>query len=94
MKVKIVKKDAPKVGRKVQDDEIHVGPIVSCSGHHFDANRFNETMNPSTFYGVTKEWNEEAYGPAREGRIQVKVVADGDYTVQRDNLSNYLEDRS
>ena len=46
----------------------HAGSIISCSGHNFDPDRFDEKMNPSIFYGITKNGTRRHTAPqGREG---------------------------
>lgn len=71
--------------------DVKVGAVIACQGHHFDENRFDEFENPSTFYGIATDWQDERFGPETKGWIQVKVLADGDYCVNPEELSQYPE---
>ena len=68
---------------------IDVGSVVRVKTYHVDSNRFRSTVRaPYKLYGVVVQWDVDSFGLQNEDRVQVEVVANGEYTVEGDDSNN------
>ena len=58
---------------------------VIVYGYHANPFRFPGKTKQCFFYGVTVDWNDTMFGPKVKAWNQVKIVANGEYTVTENN---------